>query len=165
MTKIGFTTLLNQDDSVLSPHFGKAKWVMIRDDSGKVTFVQNTGLSGGAVVNILQHHGCTEAVFAEIGPGAFRHLQQAGIRGWLGPANVPIAELLARLSRGELPAAKGPTSPKARTGHSEHAGSGCSRIEADTKRVGGATGCCGQQSHRHGIGRQLAQITDSPYHK
>ena len=96
MSKVGFTTLLDRDDSVLSPHFGEAKWVMIRDDdTGKVTFEHNTGLSGRAVVTILQRHGCTEAVFTEIGPGAFRHLHEAGIRGWLAPANMPVRELLA----------------------------------------------------------------------
>ena len=46
MSKVGFTSLLDRDDWVLSPHFGKAKWVMIRDDdTGKLTFEQNTGLS------------------------------------------------------------------------------------------------------------------------
>jgi predicted Fe-Mo cluster-binding NifX family protein len=127
MSKIGFTTLLDRDDSVLSPHFGKAKWVMIRDrDAQQVTFEQNTALYGGAVVEILKTHGCTDAVFAEIGPGALRHLQQAGIRGWFAPANIPAPELLERLSRHELRAA----------------------VDVGERHAGKpAGGCCGQQHH------------------
>jgi predicted Fe-Mo cluster-binding NifX family protein len=110
MSKIGFTTLLNREDSVLSPHFGLAKWVMIRDnDTGDVTFEQNTALYGRAIVDILHQHGCADVVFAEIGPGAFRNLQEAGIRGWLAPMNVPVPQLLERFSRGELTPAEGPT--------------------------------------------------------
>jgi len=160
MSKMGFITLLDRDDSVLSPHFGKAKWIMIRDDdTGKLMFEQNTGLNGRAVVNILQRHGCTEAVFTEIGPGAFRHLREAGIRGWIAPANVPVTELLGRLSRRELPPATEPTSPGAGAGGGEHAGIGCGAPEAPGKGVGRTTGCCGQQGHRHG---KLAQISDRP---
>lgn len=161
MSKVGFTSLLDRDDSVLSPHFGKAKWVMIRDDdTGKLTFEQNTGLSGRAVVTILQRHGCTEAVFTEIGPGAFRHLEEAGIRGWLAPANVPVTELLERLSRRELPAAMEPTSSKGDAGRGEHKGAGCGTTEGLGKRAGRDNGCCGQQSHRHGMSKKLVQIAD-----
>ncbi|HVP51911.1 MAG TPA: NifB/NifX family molybdenum-iron cluster-binding protein [Terriglobales bacterium] len=160
MSKMGFTTLLNRVDSVLSPHFGKAKWVMIRDDeTGKVTFEQNTDPSGRAVVNILRSHGCTEAVFTEIGPGAFRHLQEAGIRGWIAPANVPVTELLERLTRRELFAAMKPTSHRAGAGHTSN---GCGATEAPGIGVGRATGCCGQQGHRHGDRQELVRITDEP---
>jgi predicted Fe-Mo cluster-binding NifX family protein len=110
MSTIGFTTLINREDSVLSPHFGLAKWVMIRDnDTGNATFEQNTALYGQAVVDILQRHGCTDVVFAEIGYGAFRGLQEAGIRGWLAPMNVPVPQLLDHFNRGELTQAEGPT--------------------------------------------------------
>jgi predicted Fe-Mo cluster-binding NifX family protein len=153
MSKIGFTTLLDRKDSVLSPHFGMAKWVMIRDDdTGEVTFEQNTGLYGRAVVDILQRHGCSDAVFAEIGPGALRHLQEAGIRGWLAPTDVPVPELLDRFSRGDLASAKEPTRFSGGAGRREHR-------DAGMRATGGmgidrGRGCCGQQRHRHGRGEE-----------
>ncbi|HVN18677.1 MAG TPA: NifB/NifX family molybdenum-iron cluster-binding protein [Dongiaceae bacterium] len=110
MNTVAFTTLLNREDSALSPHFGKAKWILIRDSSGKITFEQNTVLNGRAVVDIMAKHGCTDAVFTHIGPGAFSHLQQAGIRGWIGPAATPVPELLERLGRGDLERALAPES-------------------------------------------------------
>ncbi len=103
MSKVAFTTLLRREDSALSPHFGMAKWILIRDgDHGQITFEQNTALNGRAVVDLMALHGCTDAVFTQIGPGALRHLEQAGIRGWVGPAGVLVPQLLERLGRGEL---------------------------------------------------------------
>jgi predicted Fe-Mo cluster-binding NifX family protein len=143
MSKIGFTTLLKHKDSVLSPHFGMAKWVMIRDDdSGEATFEQNTGLYGRAVVDILQRHGCSDAVFAEIGPGALRHLQEAGIRGWLAPADVPVPELLDCFSRGALSAATQPTQLSGGSGGRERRGAGMRA--AGGAGAGRRRGCCGQ---------------------
>jgi predicted Fe-Mo cluster-binding NifX family protein len=110
MSKIGFTTLLNREDSALSAHFGLAKWVMIRDTkTGVVIFEQNKVPYGRAIVDILQRHGCTDVVFGQIGHGAFRHLQEAGIRGWSATANVPISKLIDQFDRGELMPATGPT--------------------------------------------------------
>lgn len=103
MSKVAFTTLLKREDSALSPHFGKAKWIMVRDgESGEITFAQNTALNGRAVVDLMARYGCTDAVFTNIGPGALRHLEQSGIRGWIGPAGVPLPQVLERLTRGEL---------------------------------------------------------------
>ncbi|HLI62347.1 MAG TPA: NifB/NifX family molybdenum-iron cluster-binding protein [Terriglobales bacterium] len=103
MSKVAFTTLLKREDSALSPHFGKAKWILIRDgESGEISFEQNTALNGHAVVDLMTRHGCTDAVFTNIGPGALRHLEQAGIRGWIGPAGVPLPQVLERFERGEL---------------------------------------------------------------
>ena len=113
MSKVAFTTLLNRADSALSPHFGMAKWILVRDDdNGQITFEQNTVLNGRAVVEILVRHGCTDAVFTQIGEGAFHHLEQAGIRGWIGPAGTPVPQLLELLSRGELTRAQA-SEPKA----------------------------------------------------
>ena len=109
MNKIAFTTLLNRPDSALSPHFGMAKWILIRDENGGTTFEQNTGLNGRAVVDVMAKHGCTDAVFTQIGPGAFVHLQEAGIRGWIGPADTSVPQLVESFRRGELPRANEPT--------------------------------------------------------
>ncbi|MGB9105021.1 MAG: NifB/NifX family molybdenum-iron cluster-binding protein [Terriglobales bacterium] len=151
MSKVAFTTLLNREDSVLSPHFGMAKWVMIRDDdTGESRFEQNTGLSGRAVVDILARAGCSDAVFTEIGAGAFRHLQEAGIRAWLAPANVPVPQLLERLSRGELSPAKGPTQTSSGTGRRERCGAGHAGVGAPQEGSAKAGRCCERNRHRAG---------------
>jgi predicted Fe-Mo cluster-binding NifX family protein len=125
-----------------------AKWVMIRDDdSGKITFEQNTGLTGRAVVEILQRQGCTDAVFTEIGPGALRHLQEASIRGWLGPMDVPVPVLLGRFSEGDLAPAEEPTQPSGGAGRGVRRSAACG--EAHGTAAGRALGCCGQQRRRH----------------
>ncbi len=151
MNKVGFTALLNREDSVLSPHFGMAKWVMIRDDdAGESRFEQNTGLSGRAVVDILARAGCSDAVFTEIGVGAFRHLQEAGIRGWLAPANVPIPQLRERLSRGELSPAKGPTQTSSGAGRRERCGAGHAGAGAPQESSAKVGRCCERNRHRAG---------------
>lgn len=129
MSRTAFTTLLNRRDSALSPHFGKAKWVGIVDEKGQIEFEQNTGLNGKAVVEIMVKHGCKDAVFSDIGPGAFNHLEQAGIRGWIGPEGVPLPELAERLRGGKLPRAQAEACGHEGShdgGHQAHHGSGSS---------------------------------------
>lgn len=136
MTRLAFTTLLNRNDSVLSPHFGKAKWIMIRDETGAVAFEQNTALNGRAVAEILSRTGCTDVISAEIGEGAFRHLQQAGIRSWIAPSDIPVPQLAQMFARSELT----PAIPES------HTSEGCCH---GTEKTGCATvgehrggGCC-----------------------
>lgn len=106
MRRIALAVLLNRPNSVLSPHFGKAKWIMIREEDGRASFEQNTSLNGRAVVDLMVGKGCTDAVFTHIGSGAFAHLEKSGIKGWIGPANVAVPEVLEALSRGELERAR-----------------------------------------------------------
>jgi predicted Fe-Mo cluster-binding NifX family protein len=117
MSRLAFMTLLNRENTKLSPHFGKAKWVMIRDtDTGAAQFVQNAGLNGQAVVAILAANGCSDVVFTEIGPGALAHLQTANIRGWFAPANIPVAEIAEMFARGTLKRATAPSESHGRYG-------------------------------------------------
>lgn len=133
MSKIAFTALLDRPDSVLSPHFGKAKWIMIRDDAGNAQFEQNTELNGRAVVEILRRAGCTDVISTELGEGAFRHLQQAGIRAWAGPADVAAPKLAEMFRRGELQ----PLNPK------PHDSAGCcSHAASAASAHGHKGGCC-----------------------
>lgn len=114
MAKIAFMTLLGRTDSKLSPHFGKAKWVTITDQDGGVsTFVQNTGLSGRAVAEILAANGCTDVVFSGIGAGALQHLQANNIRGWIASGDARVPELLERFRRRELQRAHAPSEGQA----------------------------------------------------
>ena len=83
---------------------------MITDQDGGIpTFVQNTGLNGRAVVDILAANGCTDVVFSAIGAGALRHLQAANIRGWIADGDGPVPDLLESLRCGELARAHTPT--------------------------------------------------------
>ena len=133
MSAIALMTLLNREDSTLSPHFGKAKWLMtVQSGTGKSTFVQNAGLNGRSVVDLLVANGCTDVVFSEIGPGALQHLQAANICGWFGPADTPVPQLLEMFRQGELERAIEP-----REGHSGH--------------------CCGQRTTRQHHGEMSGQ--------
>lgn len=135
MSKVGCTVLLDRDDSALSSHFGKAKWVMITDTETCATlFEQNHGLNGRAVVDILARHGCSDAIFAEIGPGALSHLQQARINPWFGPQGLAAPAVIEQFKRGELRAA---LAPNPGHGHEEHNGASSS----------GMHGCCGSSAH------------------
>lgn len=127
MSAIGFMTLLNKEDSVLSPHFGMAKWLMIVDkDTGKSTFVRNEHLNGRSVVDLLIANRCSDVVFNEIGFGALRHLQNAKIGAWFAPADAPVPQLLEMFRQGKLEKAREP-----REGHAQHGNGGH---------------CCGQKS-------------------
>ena len=129
MSKIGCTVLLNRETSSLSPHFGKAKWVMITDrETGKSEFEQNFGMNGRAVVDILARHRCSDVIFAEIGPGALSHLKDTGIKAWFGPQGVGAPEVMEKLKRGELSAALAPSPGH---GQHQHAGGGCCGSIAD----------------------------------
>jgi predicted Fe-Mo cluster-binding NifX family protein len=133
MSKIACTVLLDRDTSPLSPHFGKAKWVMISDpETGATEFEQNHGLNGRAIVDILVRHQCTDAIFAEIGPGALAHLRQGRINAWFAPQNVPASEIIQKFRRGELTRALAPS-----PGHGGHHGSSAE-----------PHGCCGSSVSR-----------------
>lgn len=136
MSKSAFLTLLNRDNSALSPHFGKAKWIAILDENGQILFEQNTTLNGHSVVEILTKHGCKDVVFTEIGPGANSLLEAAGIRGWFGSAGVPLPQLAAMLRRGTLATAQ-PHEP-------------CGQPANHANHAEGAHGCCcgGSSCHR-----------------
>jgi predicted Fe-Mo cluster-binding NifX family protein len=112
MNKIGFVTAFNRKTTKLSSHFGMAKWVMILDkDSGKISFIQNTGLTGRAVLEILIREGCDDVVFRNIGPGAFKQMQTVNIAGWHAIEDKAVLELAEDLFVGRLRLARKPTEP------------------------------------------------------
>jgi predicted Fe-Mo cluster-binding NifX family protein len=151
LSKVGFTTLLNREDSVLSPHFGMAKWILIRDDDNDgITFEQNTALNGRAVVDLMVRHGCSDAVFTQIGPGALQHLEQAGIRGWIGPADLPLPQVLELLSRGELARAQS-SEPKPAASAASPQAAAAGRGFGGRGEGQGRAHECGQHRHRRGL--------------
>ena len=139
MSKIALMTLLNREDSTLSPHFGKAKWIMIRDtEHGPSHFVQNHGLNGKTVVEELLREGCTDVICSEIGQGAVENLKRAQIHGWLASADIPAPRLVEMLAAGSL-------QPVSAT--KQH-GEGCGQHEHGEKHSSDGCGC----QHRHGDG-------------
>jgi predicted Fe-Mo cluster-binding NifX family protein len=71
-------------------------------DGKHCPFERNGLLRRIGVVAILERHRCTDAIFSNIGQGAFEALKAAKIRGWCGPEGVPAVRLIERLKRGEL---------------------------------------------------------------
>lgn len=139
MSKIALMTLLNREESSLSPHFGKAKWILVRDtEQGSSHFVQNHGLNGKSVVEQLLREGCTDVICSEIGAGAVENLKRAQIHGWLAPTDIPAPRLVEMLAAGSL-------QPVSAT--KQH-GEGCGQHSHGEAHPDG--GCCGQ--HRHGNG-------------
>jgi len=136
MGVVALMTLLNREESVLSTHFGKAKWISLLGSDGKIKFLENTGLNGRFVVDVLVANGCTDVVFGEIGFGALRHLQAAGIHGWFGPLDKPVPELLEMLRQQKLERATAP-----RDGHVNH---GCGQHSHGERSdaTGEQRGCC-----------------------
>lgn len=102
MGKVGVMMAVNAADGSMSGHFGKAEWIMTVDENGVQAFLENSGKNGHAALELAQGSGCTEMIFAEIGPGALQGLLRAGIRGWQAPAGLTGAEALLRHAHGEL---------------------------------------------------------------
>lgn len=136
MSKIALMTLLNREDSSLSPHFGKAKWILVRDtEQGATEFIQNHGLNGKTVVEALLREGCTDVICSEIGQGAVENLKRAQIHGWLAPAGIPAPRLIEMLAAGSL-------QPVSAT---KQNGEGCGQHSHGVEHSGGGCGC----QHRH----------------
>ena len=143
MSKIAAMTLLDREDSSLSPHFGKAKWIMIRDPQQSCWhFLLNQALNGKGVVEELLRQGCTDVICSEIGAGAVENLKRAQIHGWLAPASVPASQLFQMLAEGLL-------QPASATKQHGEGGDCCHGEQSDGR--GHSAGGCGCQ-HRNGDG-------------
>jgi predicted Fe-Mo cluster-binding NifX family protein len=106
--RIGLTLLHDSEDSPLSDHFGKAKWLGIYEPStGEMRFVRNTGLNGRFVADAFDEAGCSHVVFTNIGEGALGHLGSYEILAVWGPAGIPAKSLVQDVESGRLPAGKG----------------------------------------------------------
>ena len=136
MTRIGVMMSADRANEEMSPHFGKAEWIMVADtESGVHAFVKNEVSSGKGAVEIVIRQGCTDVILADIGDGALGHLQAAHIRAWAVPAPVAGNEALRMFSEGQLP----PVPPaRAAARHGAQHGGCCSRPAG-----GEAAVCCG----------------------
>ena len=104
MAKIGVMMSADCADEVMSPHFGKAEWIMVTDtESGICEFVKNQALNGKGAVEIVIRLSCTDVILADIGDGALGHLQAAHIRAWAVAEPVVGSEALRMFREGQLP--------------------------------------------------------------
>lgn len=125
MAKIGVMMSADRADEVMSPHFGKAEWIMVTDtESGICEFVKNEALNGKGAVEIVIRLGCADVILADIGDGALGHLQAAQVRAWAVPSPVAGNEALRIFGDGQLSPVP-PARAAARQG--AHHGGCCSR--------------------------------------
>lgn len=94
--------------SRLDPRFGRARYLLVVDTPFR-TFVAISNDAGraaaqGAGVQAAQaviDHGAQAVITGHCGPKAFRALQAAGVRVYLGPEE-SVSEVLDRFDRGQL---------------------------------------------------------------
>lgn len=107
----------NDPGGLMSPHFGKAEWVMVVGASGGTPeFTRNEGSNGRSAAEILIQQRCTDVIVVDIGDGALSHLQEAGIRTWGSPGAMAGREVLRMFAEGKLLAVPA-LRPHARHGH------------------------------------------------
>jgi predicted Fe-Mo cluster-binding NifX family protein len=141
MGRVAVMMTVDRPDAPMSSHFGKARWVMFADlESGAIEFEGNETQHGCNAVQVVVGHGCTDAIFVDIGDGALEHLQAAHICAWAAPAPISGREALRMFADGQLspvPAKRSEKSAGRRDGHccSHHEGSGA--------------GCCHGQSQQN----------------
>ena len=121
-------------DGPMSPHFGKAEWIMIVEvPSGTAEFARNEGFNGRSAADLVLRRGCTDVILLDIGDGALRHLQAANIRAWIAPGPVTGNEALWLFAEGHLSPA-----PAARTATQHRQGCCCAGSDAGHA----STRCC-----------------------
>ncbi len=122
-------------DGPMSPHFGKAEWIMVVEvPSGMAEFARNEGLNGASAADLLIGCGCTDVILVDVGEGALGHLQAAHIRVWAAPGPVAGNEALRMFADGKLAPV-----PAVRSAKRQGAGRGCCCSGNATSQ---AAGCC-----------------------
>ena len=106
MSKVAVMMSENNVKAQMSPHFGKAEWVMVADtECHAFDFLKNEAAGGKSVVEIIAGQNCSDAIFSEIGNGALGHLKAEGIRGWVAPSNISGQQALEMFEHLRLQAA------------------------------------------------------------
>jgi predicted Fe-Mo cluster-binding NifX family protein len=137
MGKIAVAMSSESASAPLSEHFGKAEWIMLVDEQGVQSFMQNEGSNGRGTAEILLQNGCTDAIFTGIGGGALVTLKAAGIKGWAATKGVSGERALELFARHALRAVEVPI------GHKE-SGGGCCCGHGAGKAEGSSSSCCRQ---------------------
>jgi predicted Fe-Mo cluster-binding NifX family protein len=112
--KIAITSQGADLESPADPRFGRAKWFLIVDTENNtfeaVDNVQNLNAARGAGIQAAQNvasYKVDAIVTGHVGPNAFRTLQAAGIKVYIG-AQGTVLESLEKFKGGELEEAGNP---------------------------------------------------------
>ena len=78
MAKIAFTVARNEDDTPLSPFFGKARWILVVDPAtGRISYIRNRCWTSAWV--FATAYAVDGLACAYIDSAALRRLTEAGI--------------------------------------------------------------------------------------
>jgi predicted Fe-Mo cluster-binding NifX family protein len=91
------------ENGVLAPLFGKAKFFAIVDDAGSITVYQNKLEGGMKVAQWIQKLGVSTVIANHLGEKPFHALKRASISIFFaGTERITLGEVLAKMKEGEL---------------------------------------------------------------
>ena len=100
MAKIAFTIARNEDDTPLSPFFGKARWLLVLDPAtGWKSYIRNRGWTSEWMCATALAYAVDGLVCAYIDSAALCRLTEAGIDVRLASCARPVTELVAAFAR------------------------------------------------------------------
>ena len=100
MAKIAFTVARNEDDTPLSPFFGKARWILVVDPAtGRKSYFRNRGWTSEWACATVLAYAVDGLVCAYIDSAALRRLTEAGIDVRLASCARPVNELVAAFAQ------------------------------------------------------------------
>ena len=107
--KVAITSQGQAMDSIVDLRFGRAKWFVLADtESGQheaVTNEQNLNAAQGAGIQAGQNVvrlNAQAVITGNVGPKAFRVLAAAGVKVYLCPDDVTVAQAMDKLKAGDL---------------------------------------------------------------
>ena len=100
MAKIALTVSRNEDDTPLSPFFGKARWLLVVDSAtGRKFYIRNRGWTSEWMCATTMALAIDGLVCAYIDGGALRRLTGRGIDVRLASCARPVTELTEAFER------------------------------------------------------------------
>ena len=90
-------------NGILAPLFGKAKWFALIDDAGTVTIHANSKEGGMRVARWFEQMGVTTLITNHLGEKPFHALRQAGVKIYFaGEERISIEEAIKHLKANTL---------------------------------------------------------------
>jgi len=94
----------NQEEGIVAPLFGKAKYFALIDDKGQTTVYPNEAQGGMGVVDFLVAKGVKALLTAHLGEKPFHALSAKGVNVYfVGHERLLAREALERFALNELP--------------------------------------------------------------
>ena len=99
MARLAFTVEQNDNDTPLSPVFGKAPWLLVIDsEAGQISYVRNVSWTSEWICTTALVHAVDVLACAYIDRTALRRLKDAGIDVRLASCSRPATELAAGIA-------------------------------------------------------------------